>query len=251
MAEVADVAQPETAPERTSAIYTAYLNKREEIGRVLKTLRDQRAGLQLRIEGDNGVYGAKILDVGAQRFLLDDIQPRSGRSMLKVNTNFTFSARSQGLYVHSNVNIVRKLDAERGIPYFHIDLPESLLYQQRRRAARFRIPMRAVASGASVTVIREQETLTGRIIDISAGGCRAEFDGPIIPPVVNDEELTACSVSIPNLLDVTSKAAIRHSSYNRNTRTLTCGIELTEMNVTDRRRLEQFIQSINRRNDQG
>ena len=250
---MAEQTTAEPAQERTSSIYSTYLTKSVEVARALRTLRDQRASIHLRFENDTAAYSAKILDVGEKDFLVEDIQPRAGLRLLKPGAKFSFSGRVDGLYVHSAANKVHKADAERGIPFFHVALPESMLYQQRRKAARFRLPLRVATNGASVILHRmagpgrgEKSRLHGRLIDISAGGCRAEFDGPVHPPIDADELLTTCAVTISNQLDFNSKGSIRHHNYNRKTRTLTCGIELTEMTVTDRRRLEQFIQSLTR-----
>ena len=151
--------------------------------------------------------------------------------------------------MHCDGNRVIKVDSERGVPFFHVPLPDSVLYQQRRKAARFRLPLRVATNGASVRLFRDSnddQPMVGRVIDISAGGCRAEFDGQAVPPMNDDEQVDVCAISIPNLLELNAKAAIRHFSYDDESRTLICGIELTEMNVTDRRRLEQFIQSLTR-----
>lgn len=241
------------ARERAATFNSTYLTKTPDVARVMRTLRDQRAAVQLRIDGSGETFTAKVLDVGDREFLLEDIQPRSGLRLMKAGVRFSFSARVEGLYAQSSENVVRGVDAERGIPFFHVPLPKSLLYQQRRKAARFRLPLRVATDGASVTLHRNmdpgrtaQGRLFGRLIDISAGGCRVEFDGPVHPPIDTDEVLDTCAITISNQLDFRSKGSIRHFNYNRKTRVVTCGIELTEMNVTDRRRLEQFIQSISR-----
>jgi c-di-GMP-binding flagellar brake protein YcgR len=92
----------------------------------------------------------------------------------------------------------------------------------------------------------DDKALIGRIIDISAGGCRVVFKGPVKPLLSVGEEIDTCTINIPNLLELSSKEAIRHFNYDKKSRDLTCGIELTVMHVTDRRRLEQLIQTIAR-----
>jgi len=245
---MAEAAQTERATERSSSIYTTYLHKADEITRALKTLRDQRAALQLRFSGDSTLYTGKILDVSNGELLLEDIRPRSGRKLMTKGRTFSFSGRTQGLYLHCDDNQIRKIDSERGIPFYRVDPPASLLYQQRRRAARFRLPLRVSANGCRVTLVRKlpkgDESLIGRVIDISAGGCRVEIDGPMDSPFATDEELPSCSIKIPRLLEIDAKGVIRHFNYSKKSRTLTCGIELSEMTVTNRRRLEHFIQTI-------
>lgn len=236
---------------------TAYVSEPDAIRQALKVLRDQRAGVQLNFEGDSIAYSAQVLDVSESEFLLENIVPRDGLKKMRKGQEFSMSARAQGIYVHSGSNTVIAVDSERGVPFFRVGLPTTLLYQQRRRSARFQLPTRVPTKGASVELFREKtdrksrdESLTGRIIDISAGGCRAEFDTAVAVPLAQDEQIR-CAIEIPNLLEFHAEAAIRHSSYDARKRTLSCGIELTEMHVTDRRRLEQFIESIRRSTQRG
>lgn len=239
-----------TTTTRPSGISSRYLTDVDEIIRVLKIFRDQRSDLQLRFEQDTGIYKAKVLDLQNRFMLLEDIQPRDGLAHLRSHKPFSLSGRTEGIYIHSVGNVAKKADSERGVPYFHVALPENLLYQHRRRAARFRLPLRVEANGAEVLLFRQgsdETPLTGRIIDISAGGCRAEISGVLSPPLEADEVLEGCAIAVPKLLDVHSKGTVRHTSINLERQVTTCGIEFTEMHVTDRRRLEQFIQAISKR----
>lgn len=181
--------------------------------------------------------------------LIEDVHPREGMRFLRTNHPFALAARIDGLYVHSADNRAHKADSERNVPYFHVALPKTMLFQQRRQSTRFRLPLRVVAQGARITLQlanKEAKPLVGSIIDISAGGCRAEFTGFKFRPIHEDDPLERCALSIPNLLEVTAKAVLRHSTLDARRNVLTCGIEFLEMNVTDRRRLEQFIQTIAR-----
>jgi c-di-GMP-binding flagellar brake protein YcgR len=228
--------------------HTTYLSKPRDIARVLKQLRDQRALLQLRFDGDPVGYTAKILDLEDDGFLIESLQPRDGLRHMRQGTVFSLSARAPGLYLHSGTNRVESEHAERSLPYFKIRIEGTVLYQQRRKAARFQLPKRVTTNGASITVFRAahpDRPLKGRIIDISAGGCRAEFDSPALPPLEDNEQVQV-SLEVPKLLELTATGNARHSRYDTELRKLRCGIELVKMHVTDRRRLEQFIESIRR-----
>jgi len=238
---------------RSSDIFTSYLHKPVEISIALRTLRNQHAKLQLTFEGEPTVYSARILDVSDKELLLENLVPRSGLRLMTSGRRFAFSARADGVYLHSEENRVRKIDEERGVPFFRVALPNSVLYQQRRRAARYRLSLRTTTMPANITLLRDVvtdrdhgATLEGRVLDISAGGCRVQVEGPIHPPLTADEVLKSCDINIPKLLDLKVDAVIRHASYEKQTRTVTCGVEFSSMRITDRRRLEQFIQALAR-----
>lgn len=244
---MAEPARAATTAAKANAISSRYLSDAEEISRVFRIFRDHRADLQLRFEDGRSVCTAKVLDLQKRSILLEDIQPRDGLALLRSGKSFALSGRVDGMYIHSVHNRVHKTESERGLPFFHVALPDSLLCQQRRRSARFRLPLRVAANGARIALFRrvgEDEPVEGHIIDISAGGCRAEFPAPLGPPLQNDELLDGCAISIPNLLELNAKGAVRHCSVDKQRQVTVCGIEFTEMHVTDRRRLEQFVQVI-------
>ncbi len=221
-----------------------YLTDRADITRVFRVLRDQRAQLALRFDDEAQGYTARVLDVDIGHFLLDDIKPRDGLPLLHKHTPFNFTGRTEGLYVFAEGLAVAQADSERGMPYFLVPFPHRVLYQQRRRAARFRLPLSVVTKGAALIIERNGTTLSGRIVDISAGGCRAEFDGPIEPPFVVDEVVDRCAVSIPNLLELTAHGTVRHHVTRTDPLRVSCGVEFVAMDITDRRRLEMLIQRI-------
>ena len=237
MAEVQETIANPGAPD------SRYLNQRSDIISCLKQLRDQRADLTLRVDGATETYSCKLLDVSERDFLIEDIAPRSGFAAIREAKKFSISARTEGTFVYIEETRVKKWDQERGIPFFHLALPNKLLYQQRRHSARFRLPLRVSASGASITMF-DAQGVVGKVLDISAGGCRAEFQLPSAWAVKADEQLDNCAITIPQLLEIHSEAVVRHFHENKHSQTLVCGIELTKMHVTDRRRLEHFIQTI-------
>ena len=247
MAEIA--AREGTDAPRQTASQSRYVTDADEVAQLFKLLRDQRAELQLRFDEDAAVYTAKVLDLQKHTILIEDIQPRDGMKLLRAGRPFSLSSRTDGMYVHSVHNRAHKADSERSVPFFHVAVPKNLLCQQRRREMRFRLPLRVAIRGAQVTLFprgKDVKPLTGTIIDISAGGCRAEFEGFKFCPIQEGDPLESCALEVPKLLELSTQGAIRHSSFDPRRRLLTCGIEFTEMHVTDRRRLEHFIQSMAR-----
>ncbi|MCR9278802.1 MAG: flagellar brake protein [Pseudomonadaceae bacterium] len=222
-----------------------YLSEPDDVTRTLKLLRDTRTALTLSFDGDPATYQARILDTSGEVFLLEDIVPRSGHQHLVNGQEFTATARMQGMYAYFAGNRVIECHAERGLPYYSVPLPKRLLFQQRRRAARFQIPLKVAGNGASLT-LGGPRNIKGRVVDISAGGCRVTFPGPIDPPLCVNNDKEFCEIDVPKLLQLKATGVIRHMHGNRDGSEITCGIELVEMSVTDRRRLEQFIQSISR-----
>lgn len=242
---------PETGAAHSSsgatsgAIVSRYVTELDEIQQVFKLFRDQRSDLCLRFEGEAETFTSHVLDVADDSLLLEDIRPREGSALMNEGVNFNLTGRTEGVFVYAETLRAVEALSERGIPYYRVPLPEQMLYQQRRRALRFRIPLRVATHGAEVVLARiDQQPLSGAIVDISVGGCRAAFDGFPFPSLEVDEQIPLCQINIPKLLNLTAEGSIRHVTYDKEHSSTACGIEFVEMDITDRRRLEQFVQTL-------
>jgi len=253
---MAEALRTDKAGDRPNAIFTTYLQQPVEIAKALKVLRNQGARVRLTFENETTPCSARILDVLDEEWLLEDLQPRSALKLMTARRGFALSGRASGIYLYSEQNRVSRIDEDRGVPYFRIPLPTRVLLQQRRRSDRYQLPYRTDSRPATVMLQRtitgdkdHGSVLEGRMLDLSAGGCRVAVPGPVHPRLSADEVLKGALIRIPGRYDLRSGAVIRHASYNKLSRKVICGLEFTGMDVTDRRRLGQFIQSLSRVKD--
>ncbi len=135
-------------------VASRYLRDAGEIERVFRALRDQHASVQVRFFRPDAEYTARVLEVTSTQFLLDDIRPRAGISLMRNGEPFSLAGRVDGTYARVEVLRVAKVAVDRGVPCFVLDLPAEILYQQRRRAPRFRLPQTASKERARLTMYR-------------------------------------------------------------------------------------------------
>lgn len=238
-------AMQSTAPQTRSGTDSQVLTQRDAIRQSLKIFRDHRATLSINFELMQDEFHCKILDVLERAVLLEDIQPRSGSTHFRDGISFSLSARASGYFAYADQLRVISAEAERGVPYYLAPLPESMLLQRRRRADRYKLPMTVSTAGARITIERKP-TLEGDLLDVSVGGCRAEFPASATAPFKEQEELRNWRIEIQRTLDLQGTAVVRHIAQHPKKHTWIAGLELTDLNVTDRRRLEQFVQSLAR-----
>ena len=219
-----------------------YLNSHIEIKKCLTRFRDERTPLTLMLDSDGQKITVKVLDVTIDGFLVDDILPRSALDTLRKRPAFSISVRADGCYAFVEQSKISDEGEARGLPYFHIPLPSSMLYQQRRKAARINLPLRVSSAGAHVTV-DGTNPITGSMIDISAGGLRAKFPQQQPGELKLSQVLKDCTLSMPPHLELHTECTVRHCHTQRDG-SVVVGFEFTDMAITDRRRLEQFIQSL-------
>ena len=232
--------QPLTQDHQESRV----LKSRESIENCLKAIRDQRTKLTLRPDNSEHAIECNLLDVVADGFLIEDISPREELAALRKHPRCAISARGEGMYAYIESTRIVEHGEERNLPYFKVAFPDHMLFQQRRRHARFRLPLRVSAAGAQITLFRES-TMVGQLIDVSAGGCRAVFPTPLKQSMAIDEVIPNCAIQLTPDVEIHAESTIRHY-HTRKDGMFVCGIELTAMHITDRRRLEQVIQSLSR-----
>lgn len=242
MAEPQAVAQP-TQPRGN---VSRYIDDPTEIRRALAALCSQDARVSLRFDGESGEFTAHVVEVREDAVLLDDVKPRTGLGNLRRGETFALTARSEGTYVYAEALAATEIGEERGLPYFVAPLPARMLLQQRRRAARFRLPLSLSARGTLVRLHRGGRLVDGSILDISIGGCRVSFDGPIQPRLRVGESIDRCDVEVAQHLAVIAHVSIRHCTIDPSTGGIVAGIEFDRMEANDRARLEAFIQRISR-----
>jgi len=227
-----------------------YLTQAEDITPMLKVMRDHSAELELRLPGVTDAYRGRILDIGDDHFLIEDIRPREGIKHMRRGARFTFSARADDLYVCGEDCRISRVESERGLPYFHASLPQRLLRHRRRRHNRITLPPRVSPDEGIARITRdvsEASALHGQIIDISVGGCRIAFSGAVMPPLCADERLPGCEVRVTSSLGFTAEAIVRHSAWDAGKRQTICGLEFLRMAIADRRRLEHYVSQLSAR----
>ncbi len=221
-----------------------YLNTAVEIEERFKVFRDERTPLTLTMDEDGQQVTATVLDVTSRSILIEDIKPRTALGLLKKHPKFSISVRAEGSFAFVDNTSISGEGEERGLPYFHVPLPTSMVYQQRRSATRVRLPLQITSRGAYITLFAAPE-VTGQIVDISAGGCRVNFAVEQCAQFEIDDSVKQGAICLPPRVELHSDCVIRHWRKQPDG-SLTVGLEFIAMHITDRRRLEQFIQSASR-----
>jgi len=221
-----------------------YLVDRESIWRVFTGLRDQQARVTLRFEGVETEYTAGVNEVDHRRVTLDDISPPSGNALLASGRSFALTARSNGAYLYAPTNKVEDAAVTDSAATFVMPLPGKLLWQQRRRGPRFRLPASLRSGRARLTVAHRGHRVEGTIEDISASGCRVNFASDDQQILAAQDRFDQVQIDVAGLLSIQAQIVIRHRAADPETGRLGCGVEFTRLGVEERRRLEQFIRTL-------
>ena len=226
-----------------TALERRYLNEPDDVTSVFRFFRDQQSEITLRFSDTKDPYSARVVDLEPEKVLLQNIIPNTGAELLARGVPFSISGRADGLFVYISDNKAFSEEADAGAGCYRIPLPHSVLYQQRRKSSRFRLPVK-VGVHRSCIELTAQPQCVGRLLDISAGGVRVVIDPAKQDALAIDDHFENCQLLIPNALDIRVSVAVRHTNYNPVGQRLACGLEFVGMSASDRDQLDQFLAQI-------
>jgi len=219
-----------------------YLSTREEVAQVFRLFRDQLSEIKLRFAGVNSPYTARVLDLENDSVLLQNIVPSDGVSHLRAGTEFSISGRAEGLFVYVTGNRASS-ETNNDDAFFRISMPTTVLYQQRRRSERVRVPVQANVHRSHIR-LGDVQPVYARILDVSKTGARAEI-AQARPNTLNaNQQIENCLIHVPNQLSVEVDLMIRHANHNKINQTMECGLELVDTASVAAQQLRDFVAKI-------
>ncbi len=226
-----------------------YLSSPDEVSQVFRFFRDQQSEIKIRFNSDKlraQSFTARVLDLDADQILLQNIIPRDGIEHLRRGELFSISGRADGLFVYISENraIPGPVAVANSIDHcVRIGLPTTVLYQQRRRSDRYRVPLKAQAHRSHIR-LGDIAPLYGRILDISSIGAKILIEPARQDSIRKDQRLQNCLVHVPNQLSIEASFFVRHAIFNSTQQTMTCGLELLELSDSARAELTTFVTKI-------
>lgn len=227
-----------------------YLSTRDEVAEVFRFFRDQQSEIKLRFNSDKfgaQSFTARVLDVTDSQVLLQNIIPRDGVRHLLSGESFSISGRADGLFVYISDNTALREPANTKAPVRNcvaIALPTTVLYQQRRRSQRVRLPAQNTGRRSHIR-LGDIAPLYGRILDISSFGAKIQIDPAKKDCIRKDQRLENCQVHVPNQLSINVSYIVRHAIFNAEQNTMTCGLELLKTSTGEQAQLDAFVSKIN------
>ncbi|MEM7220559.1 MAG: PilZ domain-containing protein [Pseudomonadota bacterium] len=216
------------------------MNSAEEVIGVFELFRDQQSELKLRFPSTATPLTARVVEVTEATVLLQNIIPANGMELMRRENDFSISGRANGLFVYIADNRCLECSdsAADGANAVRIALPTSILYQQRRRAPRYRLPVR-LAGSESYLLLAGQHRAS--ILDVSRGGARVALE-PALPDQYQVNDRIADSwLSVPGGLDVNLDVVVRHANFNPRTQSLVMGLEFVELTQQAQANIDTFI----------
>jgi c-di-GMP-binding flagellar brake protein YcgR len=222
--------------EESEARFT--VNRKESIARLLQLAERRQVVLDVQWPGETERYGTAILGVYAEHgfFVLDELNPDEGHGKLLERRELHASGRLEGVPLKLSARLLEARDKE-GVAFYKMELPQQLLYVQRRRSHRFAQTGSPLPFNARLRDQQEVKVLRGMVHDVSSDGVGVVFEGQV--PLRRGLVLQH-----PREGAIAFDLEIRHAAYLPDRQVTRMGGRMLNMEKASLRRLRAVIHAL-------
>ncbi len=222
------------------------ITTRAEILALLKLLLLARAPLDISFTGRSQSYQSYVVnvDIKTASLLLDEMIPNIGDKWASQGESFRVDAWMEGAHIRWQSPGARQVLFE-DTPAFHIPLPATLTYHQRRDAFRATV-QRSIDTHLELIHAKDKPQLEGELLDISATGCKARLAGNQLHLLQSGDRYELSRLLLPEEAAFNIELEIRHCSYHSNTDETHVGLRFQQPTPTVQRQINRFVHYLQR-----
>ncbi len=219
------------------------VNRKESIARLLQLAERRQVVLDVQWPGETERYGTAILGIYAEHgfFVLDELNPADGHGKLLERRELPASGRLEGVALKLSTRLMEAREKE-GVAFYKMELPQELLYMQRRRSHRFPQTGSPLPFNARLREQQEVKVLRGMVHDLSADGVSVMFEGQV--PLRRGQILNLCQIQHPREGAIAFDLEVRHTAYLPDGKVTRMGGRMLNMEKTSLRRLRTLIHAM-------
>ncbi|MDR9467729.1 flagellar regulator YcgR PilZN domain-containing protein [Marinospirillum sp.] len=219
-----------------------------EIASLLSMLHRQHASITINFRGQSQHYASMILDVDRKQqvFYLDEFNPPSGHKRALAGEIFSVRATTSGLSIFFNhCQLISVIEEEDGAIY-KVALPKVVRHDQKREAYRARV-LASMRAPISLLSYEREEPISGRLIDLSNGGCNLVCEQPVEPPFRNLEIFEELTLDVEDFeRTVTVAAEARRISYDEKKKVTHCGLRFINVDGATQAEIDRLVMFLQR-----
>lgn len=216
------------------------ITSHSQIISLLKRIQDAHLLLWVKIANHHGDYhNTAIIDMpeGKKYFIMDELQPKPKRQISK-DTELEFFVRLHGVDINFKGS-VQKIGNESDLDLYHILIPKTLNYQQRRNHFRIRVDIKHDIPIDLIT--HSGKKVTGQLVDISVTGICMQFDPIVITSIQTGQHLRDVQIALPNDKPLKCNLEIRYIRYNEVSHYTLTGGKFITLEKRDAQRIRQYV----------
>lgn len=217
-----------------------------EVAASLRSLQESHDPLIITFHERSQRFQSFLLDIDrdANRMSLDEMIPRDGERFLAAGEPFRVEGFHDGVRVAWEYSGTLDLvDNSTGRCYVGA-LPAEVTYHQRRNAFRAALKLSQLVD-VELAGERLKNTLAGKLLDISANGCKLRFDGDISDRLQLGQVYERFAVALP-FGPMNAPVELRHLHFEERIDTTFIGVRFHNMSGLVQRQVERFVYQLQR-----
>jgi c-di-GMP-binding flagellar brake protein YcgR len=216
-----------------------------EIHTNLRLLLDNRIPLLLRFAERSQRYQTFLVAIDREKgwIALDELIPNDGERIMLSGESFHVEGYYEGVRIAWNNNHPIHLGELDEARCYWAPLPDEMLYHQRRNAYRASLigqPIGAELSGKAI-----KKPLEGKLLDMSATGCKLSFKGNVQSGLQAGQVYEQLSAKLP-FGPITTAAELRHVFFDEKLDLTFCGMRFHRISGQTQRQIERFVYQLQR-----
>ena len=219
-----------------------------EIAANLRQLLDSHDPLIISFPERHQRFQSYVVHADRERDLLafDELMPRDGERFIEAGEPFKVEGFHEGVRIAWDCDTPLKITEIDGHRCYSGPLPTEMIYHQRRNAFRAALKLsQLVDIILDGTQLKGSGALRGKLLDVSATGCKLRFDGDITARLQLGQVYERFKAGTPLAL-TDSMVELRHLHYEERINTTFAGVRFHNLNGQAQRKVESFVYQLQR-----
>jgi len=238
---VSNALNAEDAPQPPKVLATPM-----EISGNLRQLQDSHDPLIITFHERNQRFQTYLVDVDrdAGTITFDEMIPRDGERFLQAGEPFKVEGFHDGVRIAWESNDQFNIDESGSGRCYRGPLPAEVVYHQRRNAFRAALKLAQLVD-VELDGEKLMAPIRGKLLDISATGCKLRFDGDITSRLQLGQVYDRFSADLP-FGKMTAPVELRYLHFEEKISTTFAGIRFHNMTGLVQRQVERFVYQLQR-----
>nr|WP_301299833.1 flagellar brake protein [Pseudomonas laurylsulfativorans] len=184
------------------------------------------------------------LDRESNMIALDEMIPRDGERYLMAGEPFRIEGFHEGVRIAWESNGPLNIDESGGSRCYRGPLPDEVSYHQRRNAFRAALKLAQLVN-VNLDGEKLKTAISGKLLDISATGCKLRFDGDITGSLQLGQVYDRFNADLP-FGKMTAPVELRYLHFEEKISTTFAGVRFHNMSGLVQRQVERFVYQLQR-----
>nr|WP_178120791.1 flagellar brake protein [Pseudomonas sp. PB101] len=184
------------------------------------------------------------LDRESNMIALDEMIPRDGERYLMAGEPFRVEGFHEGVRIAWESNGPLNIDESGGSRCYRGPLPDEVSYHQRRNAFRAALKLAQLVN-VNLDGEKLKAPISGKLLDISATGCKLRFDGDITGSLQLGQVYDRFNADLP-FGKMTAPVELRYLHFEEKISTTFAGVRFHNMSGLVQRQVERFVYQLQR-----